>query len=174
MNDATEFQKSLVEEATYLRGRILTSYSQVEFLLADISVKLDLKFPYLIKDRIKAVKRISDREGYEIYKDRLAKLCDDLLQYDELRNFMAHGFMMLTTDRRDNHQFEFRLYQREGQGTFNLVTIHTTIPRLQLAAQQITEYVSDAVRLFSQIYLEKKLERPSDGILIEPDKKEPS
>jgi hypothetical protein len=53
MNSPSELQKSLVEQVTYLRGRILTSYAQVEFLLADISVKLDLKFPFLIKDRIK-------------------------------------------------------------------------------------------------------------------------
>jgi hypothetical protein len=36
----------------------------VEFLLADISVKLDLRFPYLIEKRIKAVRRNAEREGY--------------------------------------------------------------------------------------------------------------
>jgi hypothetical protein len=167
MTEATEIQKSLVNEATYLRGKILTSYAQIEFLLADISVKLDLRFPYLIKDRIKAVKRIAERPGYEVYRGRLAKVCDDLLQYDDLRNFMAHGFMMLTTDKKNNHEFELRFYQRDSQGTFNLVSIQTTIPRLKLAAQNITEYVSDAVFVFSLIYLEKKLEHPADGILIE-------
>lgn len=158
MTEPTELQKSLIHEATYLRGRIVTSYSQVEFLLADISVKLDLKFPYLIKDRIKAVRGIFERDGYGVYKEDLTKVCDELLQYDEMRNFMAHGFLMLTTDRRDNHQLEFRLYQREGQGTFNLVTIQTTVPLLRVAAEQITEYVSQAVRLFRRIYLEQKLE----------------
>ena len=79
MTAPSEFQKALVEEATYLRGLfILRSYSQVEFLLADISVKLDLRFPYLIKRRINAVRAIADREGYEVYKDELNKVCDDL------------------------------------------------------------------------------------------------
>ena len=167
MNEPTALQKSLVEEATYLRGRIVTSYSQVEFLLADISVKLDLKFPYLIKDRIKAVKRIAERPGYEVYKDELAKVCGELLQYDDLRNFMAHGFMMLTTDRKDNHEFEFQLYQREDRDKFNLITIKTTVPRLRAAAENITEYVSHAARLFGLIYLEQKLEHPTDTTLIE-------
>jgi hypothetical protein len=45
----TDEQKSLVDECIYLRGRIITAYSQVEFILADISVILDLKFPYLNK-----------------------------------------------------------------------------------------------------------------------------
>ncbi len=35
-------QKALVDEALFLRGRIIASYSQVEFILADFSVKADL------------------------------------------------------------------------------------------------------------------------------------
>ena len=38
VDEPTEKQKSLVDEALYLRGRIIASYAQVEFLLADISV----------------------------------------------------------------------------------------------------------------------------------------
>jgi hypothetical protein len=157
MTEPTELQKSLVDQTTYLRGRIITSYSQVEFFLADISVRLNLKFPYLIKDRIKAVRGISERHGYEVYKEDLTKVCDELLQYDELRNFMAHGFMILTTDKKDNHELEFRLYQREDREKFQLITIKTTVPYLKAAAEQITEYVSHAVQLFGRIYLDQKL-----------------
>lgn len=158
MTEPTEFQKSILDQATYLRGRIVMSYSQVEFLLADISVKLDLKFPYLIKDRIKAVRRISERAGYEIYKDEMSKVCDELLQYDELRNFMAHGWMEIHTDLKDNHRLGFRLYQRDGQGKFNRIDIETTVPYLKDAADKIALYVQEAVTLFSRIYLEQKLE----------------
>ena len=154
----SEMQKSLVDEAIYLRGRIVSSYSQVEFLLANISVKLDLRFPYLIKERIKAVKRIAERPGYEGYKDDLHQLCEELLKYDELRTFMAHGFLSLTTDRKDNHQFEFLRYQREGEGRFTLVSARTTVPRLREAAEDISRYVTNAVKLFERIYREQKLE----------------
>jgi hypothetical protein len=99
----SEFQKALIEEATYLRGKIIRSYSQVEFLLADLSVKLDLKFPYRISKRIAAAKWITEREGYESYKEELGRVCDELLEYDELRNFMAHGFMTIITDKAENH-----------------------------------------------------------------------
>jgi hypothetical protein len=75
LTEPTEQQKSLVDEALYLRGRIVASYAQVEFLLADISVKLDLRFPYLIDARIKAVRRIAEREGYEVYKNELDRVC---------------------------------------------------------------------------------------------------
>jgi hypothetical protein len=66
--EPTEHRRSLVDEALYLRGRIVPSYAKVEFLLADLVAKLDLRFPYLIEARIKAVKRIAEREGYEIIR----------------------------------------------------------------------------------------------------------
>jgi hypothetical protein len=108
--EPTEQQKSLVDEALYLRGRIVASYAQVEFLLADISVKPDLRFPYLIDARIKAVRRIAEREGYEAYKNELDRICEELMQYDEIRHFMTHGFLRLTVDRKGSHQFEFLRY----------------------------------------------------------------
>ncbi|MGM5002926.1 hypothetical protein AB8A05_29655 [Tardiphaga sp. 538_B7_N1_4] len=159
MEEPSEFQKSLVKEMTYVRGRILTSYAQVEFLLADIAVKLELKFPYLIDKRIKAVRRIAEREGYESYKVELEQVCDDLLKYDDVRKFMAHGFVSLTTDPAGNHLYEMLMYERRGEGVFELMRAQTTLPRLQNAAEDITRYVSHVVKLFERIYLEKKLEQ---------------
>jgi hypothetical protein len=154
----TDLQKKIIDDAYALRGKIITAYSQVEFLLADISVKLDLKFPYRIKQRINAVKKIALRRGYEKYQNELEKVCDELLQYDELRTFMAHGFLTLTTNAQDNHKLEYRMYQHDGEGKFNLISIEITVPLLQHAERQITQYVSDTVQLFSRIYAEQGLE----------------
>jgi hypothetical protein len=162
--EPTEPQKSLVDEALYLRGRIVASYAQVEFLLADISVKLDLRFPYLIDARIKAVRRIAERDGYQSYKDELDRVCEDLLRYDEIRHFMTHGFLSLTMDRKGNHQFEFLRYQRDGEGKFTLLSGKTSIERLGQAADDIGEYVSHVIRLFERIYREKELEPKPDGL----------
>jgi hypothetical protein len=79
-------------------------------------------------------------------------------QYDELRHFMSHGFLSLTTDRKGNHQFEFLRYMRGGEGKFNMMSAKTTIERLRGAANDIGKYVSDVIRLFERIYREKKLE----------------
>jgi hypothetical protein len=152
--EPTAQQKALVDEAFYLRGRIIASYAQVEFLLADLVVKLDLRFPYRIDSRIKAVKKIAERPGYEVYKDDLDRACKELGQYEELRHFMTHGFLILTA----NHQFEFRRYVREGEGKFNLMPVEITVERLRRAANDIVKYVSDVIRLFERIYREKKLE----------------
>ena len=157
--EPSDHQKSLIEQVTYLRGRILTAYAQVEFLLADISVKLDLKFPYRIKDRITAAKRIGDRPGFEAYKAELDRVCDELLIYDEMRNFMAHGFLILMTDKKDNHQFEFRMYERTKQGEFQLVLINTNTARMSSAVQLIDGYVQRAHEIFRRIYTEKGLEK---------------
>lgn len=158
--EPSEFQKSLVKEATYLRGKILTAYAQVEFLLADISVKLDLKFPYLIDKRIKAAKRLHERAGFEQYKEELEKVCDELVAYDEMRHFMAHGYIALTTDKADNHEFEMRMYRRTAKDEFEEIIIKTTIPHMKAAADDITEYVRRATGLFHKIYLEKRLQEP--------------
>lgn len=155
----TDEQKRLVDEALFLRGRIIASYSQVEFLLADISVKLDLRFPYRIKDRIKAAKSIVERDGYQTYKKELEEICDQLLKYDEIRNFMAHGFLSLIVDRKGNHQFEFLRYERREEGKFDLMQGKTEVARLREAANDITGYTERAVNLFRRIYLDKQLEK---------------
>jgi len=62
----------------YLRGKIITSYAQVEFLLADLSVKLNVRFPFKIKDRIRAAKEVAERPGYGKYKDEPHEICDRL------------------------------------------------------------------------------------------------
>jgi len=93
--ELNEFQKALVDEGLFRRGQIIAGYSMVEYVLADVAVRLNLKFPYLIKDRIKAAKEIVDRPEYEPYRHDIHRVCDELLRYDDLRNFMAHGIMSL-------------------------------------------------------------------------------
>jgi hypothetical protein len=100
--EINRFQKRLTDEACLLRGKIIAGYSLVEYVLADISVYLDLEFPYRIKDRIKAVKQIVDRPEYEAYRNDFHRVCDELLRYEDLRNFMAHGIMLLETNRERN------------------------------------------------------------------------
>jgi hypothetical protein len=146
------------DEALYLRGRIVAAYAQVEFLLADLVVKLDLRFPYPIDKRIKAVKQIAERPGYFDYKQELDAVCEELSRHHDLRHFMAHGFMSLETDSRGKHRFKLLRYDREGQGKFTLLRGTTDIERLRDAVADMGEYVSHVIRLFERIYREKKLE----------------
>jgi hypothetical protein len=154
----TDEQKSLVDECIYLRGRIITAYSQVEFILADISVILDLKFPYLISKRIAAAKAIAERPGYESYRDELQNVCDGLSEFDETRVFMAHGWVAAEIDKQGNNIVAFLRYERVGDGQFQLMRGGTDIARLRQAAEDITQYCEQVLRLFRKIYAEKNLE----------------
>jgi hypothetical protein len=156
--EPSDLQKALMDEALYLRGRIVAAYAQVEFLLADLVVKLDLRFPYLIDKRIKAVKQIAERPGYSDYKQQLDDVCEELSRYDDLRHFMVHGFMRMDMDKHGNHRFELLRYDREGVGKFTLLSGATDIERLRQAVADMDEYVSHVIRLFERIYREKKLE----------------
>jgi hypothetical protein len=100
---------------------------------------------------IKAVRRIAERDGYQVYKEELDRVCEELLQYDEIRHFMTHGFLSLTMDREYKHQFEFLRYQRDGEGKFTLLSGETTIERLRQAADDIGQYVSHVIRVFERI-----------------------
>lgn len=156
----TDDQKKLVDDIIYLRGRIITSYSQVEFLLADIAVKLELKFPYRIDARLKAAKRIAEREGYESYKAELAEVCDGLAQFDDIRKYMAHGWANLDVDKVGNHRFQLLMYERTGEGEFQMMSATSTRERLLEAANEINAYTSKVMNLFQRIYFEKGLEKP--------------
>lgn len=154
----TAEQKALVDECIYLRGRIITAYSQVEFILADISVILDLNFPYLISKRIAAAKAIAERQGYESYRDELRNICDGLAEFDDIRVFMAHGWVSAEIDHQGNNKIEFLRYERLGDGQFQLMRGGTDVAKLRQAAEDITQYSERTLRLFRRIYSDKNLE----------------
>jgi hypothetical protein len=156
----SEENKKLIDDIVYLRGRIITSYSQVEFLLADIAVKLELKFPYLVAARLKAAKRIAEREGYEAYRKELEEVCDGLAEFDDIRKFMSHGWADLEVDRQGNHRFSLRMYERKSEGQFELMRASSTRERLLEAANDINAYTNRVINLFYRIYMEKGLEKP--------------
>lgn len=112
--EPNDLQKALVDEALYLRGRIVASYAQVEFLLADLVVKLDLRFRYRIDDRIKAVKHIADRYGYEPYRE------EHLRSTTAIRRATSfHGARFPKPDDGSEWRPSILRYQREGKGKFN-------------------------------------------------------
>ncbi|MGO9700859.1 MAG: hypothetical protein ACLPX7_16520 [Xanthobacteraceae bacterium] len=164
MEESTnQAHRDLIDEAIYLRGRIIAGYAQVEFLLADLISKLEDRFAYRIESRIKGVRKIAEMHGYEAYRYDLDRLADELLIYDELRHFMAHGFMRAEVDRAGNHRFQLLRYTREGEGKYTLMQSTTDIPRLKQAVNDIGSYVNEVMSLFERMYREKKLEpMPTD------------
>jgi hypothetical protein len=85
----------LLDRATYLRGRYLTSYAQCEFLLADLSVKVDNRFRYALEKRINAAKAMAEASGpLNAYAGDFLPLIENIGIWSERRHWFAHGFMI--------------------------------------------------------------------------------
>ncbi len=83
-----EAQKHMIDRAIYLRGRIITHFAQCEFLLADISARVDGRFVYLLEKRVKALGAITSAGGpYEMYADELVPLAEHILKW---AGFLCH------------------------------------------------------------------------------------
>jgi hypothetical protein len=143
-----------------LRGQIITSFAQVEFLLADFSVKTRLLLPYKIKNRIQAVKDIiAHNATFKSYEAELTPLADQLVSFEDLRNFMAHGFLSIHTDKINQHMLEYRLYIRTNKDKFQLETVQTTLDKLLADERAIT-----AIHPKDGDVIPKNLYRVWDGV----------
>lgn len=149
----------LIERATFLRGRYLTSYAQCEFLLADLSVKVDNKFPYHLDKRISAAKAMAAVDGpLSAYADELVPFLESMQIWRERRHWFAHGFLTFTRDLKGRHLFEYRRYEQEG-GELNLLQWQATIEAVQDAADGINRFCMAFVELHERIYTELGIER---------------
>ena len=164
MEESTDLaHQKLIDEALYLRGRIIACYAQVEFLLADLISKLEDRFAYRIESRVKGVGRIAELPGYEPYRYDLNRLADELLIYEEFRHYMVHGFMRAEVDKAGNHRFQLLRYTREDVGKYKLMQATIDIPRMKESLSDIDRYVHEVMNLFERMYREKKLEpMPTD------------
>ena len=148
----------LLDRATYLRGRYLTSYAQCEFLLADLSVKVDSRFRYALEKRINAAKAMAEASGpLNAYADDFLPLIENIGFWSERRHWFAHGFMTIFTAPDGKHAFEFRRYEQREDGLV-LLQWFATIDELQNAADAINRYCSAFVALHRRIYLELGIE----------------
>jgi hypothetical protein len=154
------WQIKAIERVNYLRGRIITHYAQCEFLLADVSVKVDFRFVYLLKNRIRAAKEITQRGApFDRYAEDVGGLCDELARWDDIRNFLVHGFATLEHDPAGNFGFEFRRYERTADEKFQLLIWKIQMPDLEAAADRIGILCGTFMKTFERIYIEQGLEK---------------
>ena len=166
MNAPNEYQLSVISQAAFLRGSIITSYAQVEHLLADIFLRcqpmpdynsLPAKFPFKLATRIKLVRQMVGMPGpLAIYGERFESVISRLLEFEEIRHFMAHGLLHVKTRKDEWHELVYRMYRQkdnieEGQ-------MVTDLTQLDFAAREVGKYSTQAVSLFRDVYLEHKIE----------------
>lgn len=154
-----EWQISLIDRATYCRGRIVTSFAQCEFLLADLAEKVDGRFVYLLKDRIKVARSLTEKTGpFNQYAGELMPMAEKLLEWDDVRNFLVHGFMLFTADRDGKHLIEYRRYNRVSKEAYELRKWFVTVEDLEGAKDQINALAVVMVDVMKRIYSENDLE----------------
>ncbi|RTE92751.1 hypothetical protein [Bradyrhizobium sp. LVM 105] len=153
-----QWVRDLIDRVAYLRGRYLTSYAQCEFLLADLSVRVDGRFRYALDKRVNAAKVMAESGGVlDAYADEFVPLIENIHSWSERRHWFAHGFLIFTQDKKKNHLFEFRRYEQQQDGLV-LLTWQATIDALQDAVDAINVYTKAFVALHRRIYDDLKLE----------------
>jgi hypothetical protein len=157
--DLPEWKTSLVDRATYCRGRIITSFAQCEFLLADLAEKVDGRFVYLLKDRVKVARSLTEKSGpFNQYAEDLIPMAEKLLEWDDVRNFLVHGFMMFISDAAGRHLIEYRRYNRVSKEAYELTKWLVTVEDLERAKDHINALAIVMVETMKRIYVEQKLE----------------
>ena len=167
MNDTAE-NGQIVKQVQLLRGAYIGSYAQVEFLLADICVKawelpaykhLRAKFPYRADSRVKAAIALFDCSGpLAEYREEVRGVFDELLRFEEFRDFLADGLLRIDVHRSD-FSLHLRMYKPEKDG-LKIGTIDVPVIELADAAKQIVAFAHRFVTLFRRVYLEQKLQLP--------------
>ena len=141
-----------------MRGRYLTSYAQCEFLLADLSVKVDNRFRYALDKRVNAAKVMAEASGpLNAYADEFLPLIENIGFWRERRHWFAHGFMTMFIGRDGNHAFEFRRYEQRDDD-LALLQWYASMEELQDAVDAINRYCIAFVALHARIYLELGIE----------------
>lgn len=165
--DVNDAAKAMVNHAIHLRGTIITSYAHIEFLLADICLKawqrkeyahLAGAFPYKTDTRIKAVSTLFDIDGpLKGYRPGVQAVLDQLLHFEELRHFVAHGLMIVTPNPLSNPKLQYRLYRTTKRGT-EIGFLETTALELTNLSLKIGELLHEMLTTFRCIYSDLGLE----------------
>ena len=112
MEDTIEARmKNYVEQAHYLRGKFIHSYSQLEYLSLDIISKVrpltiyrnvNFNFPQSVQSRVKLLRQLVTLQGpLKAHQDLVEKLCQKLEDHLETRQFLSHGLLSAAKDRND-------------------------------------------------------------------------
>lgn len=160
--------KELIRNAHFLRGAIISSYAEVEFLLTDLNMRcrrlsayagIATDFPYTLESKIARAKELVAAPGpLSEYADDLLALVDRISAYETYRHFMAHGLMVVNTRDTATAAITFRMYRKAKKTPEEFGEIQTDLDQLTNLAREIGEYAHQIVTLVARIVQELSLE----------------
>lgn len=159
--------RAMVVQAQALRGAIVSSYAHIEFLLADVCMKawrlaeykhLRAPFPFKVETRIKAAEALFKSPGRlnQYYPD-VDGLFPRLLNYEQMRHFMAHG-LMIVTPAATSPRVEIQLWRPARKGGADIGFINTDFDQMDFTASELSLYTDTLIRVFHRVYIEQGLE----------------
>jgi hypothetical protein len=163
-------QKTIIASAATLRGAIITSYAQVENLLADIVLRsrllpeynaLPKGLPYKLSTRIARVRQLVGMPGpLTKYKDEFTMIADELKRFEEIRHFMAHGLLIVRHRDDGTASLIYRMFRESKASGVEEGVLETNLDQLQGSAIKIGLYTARAVTLFRDVYRAHDLAPP--------------
>jgi hypothetical protein len=166
----------LIRNAHFLRGAIISSYAEVEFLLTDLNMRcravpayaaIAAGLPYKLESKIVRVRELVAEPGpLTAYADELLELVDRISAYETRRHFIAHGQMRVSTRETMPAPIVFQMYQPgKKNAPEEYGEILTDLDQLANLAREIAEYARQMVALFPRIYKELRF----DPVPLEPN-----
>lgn len=161
--DAGDDEESYLKASHLIRGEIISKYASVEFMMADLYFRairlteyshLPIKLPYQVKRRINTLKKLALMNGpIERYRAEILGMSDRFLEFEDIRQFMAHGNMFARFGTSAPYLECFVYDQPKNSGP---ILKHTIFTLDQLARQSISlgVYTDDAVNLFYKMCTE--------------------
>ena len=172
-----------IEECQRLRGWLINSFAQIEFLIGDLPCRAweipeyaEMKQPVSIvaKNRMKQTRSLLEAPGpLASYAERLVPLLDRFERYDQARNFIAHGFCSFDfVPRTREVAMRFRCYvPRKGQPP-ELLELYMLPGELGAARDEWVPIAEQVVAICHEIYLRFGLENGgpvAERVVYRPD-----
>ena len=165
--DAGDPEETFLHTVHLLRGAIITQFAHVEFMFADLFFRalrrpeygsLPATMPYRVKERIARVKQLATMDGpISAYAPKLLQVADVLVEFENLRQYMAHGNLTVEFDA-DPPAVFFQVYDKpKGSGPV-LRIMRTGCADLNEQSIRVGLYANEVVALFYRIFTEIPLD----------------
>jgi hypothetical protein len=148
----------LSRTAHFLRGAIISSYAQVEFLLTELNMRCR-QLPEYAEIAAARAKELAEGPGpVSAYANDLLPLVARLSDYEDFRHFIAHGLMVVSTRKTATAPIIFRMYRKAPKTPEEYGAIESDADQLRKVSHEISEYARQIATLVARIVQELSLE----------------
>lgn len=157
----------LMEQFLLSRGSILTCFSQVEWFMAKILIEahafpeyngVNLDFSIQAESRAKKLRMLFTAEGrLKKYADELLPLVDEIMEYSETRNFMAHGVVIAASSEKHGIVFRMKMFKRMPGADDHEGNIDFTADQLKTEATAISTTTKDFISKIRLVWNEQDM-----------------